>query len=159
MGNEISQMSCTMPRKMPTLEESLEAVCDSVEHVADRVEAAWDDATAQPPTKTSCMLTDEEKLSAHLWFDELVQQQRRANQDGAACVYEDATMARFLHSIGLLSLSTVTATEFSGAVEASATQGGGLNGCLDDSLTDLMLSRLHSIPVGHWLVADPGRKG
>ena len=160
MGNEISQMSCTMPRKIPTLEESLEAVCDGVEHVADRVEAAWDDATAQPPAKPSCALSDEEKLAAHRWLHELVQQQNRASQGGAPCVYEDVTMARFLESIGLLSLSTATTGKFPGAVPVEGMSArDGIEGSRDEPKTEAMLSRLHSIPIGHWLVADPGRKG
>lgn len=145
-----------MPRKLPTLEESLDAVCDGVEHVADRVEQAWDDALAQPPATPTCTLSDEERLTAERWFSELVRKQNSLVDGSVPCVYEDAHLALFLQEIGML-----------GSPEKD--EGGHLNNMdLDDAprraglyhgpLVEQMLLKLHRIAVGHWLAADPGRK-
>jgi hypothetical protein len=139
-----AEFSCAHPRK--SLEDSLEAVCDGVEAVADTVEQAFDDVTKPSPARPFCKLSDADVLAAQKWFHELLQLQGRVFERGAPVVYEDATLAGFLERMGLLSLQPPAADKREEAGSA-------------DALEEAMKEKLHSIPIGHWLMADPGRKG
>lgn len=138
MGQEFS---CAQPRKH--LEDSFDAVCEGVDRVADKIEHALDEVTKSAPARPFCNLSDQERLAAHRWFDELRHQQGREFERSAPVVFEDALMAACLDKVGLL-----------GPVAADMTEAHRVEPALEK-----MQEKLHAIPVGHWLRADPGRKG
>ena len=149
MGQEFS---CAGPRKaiasLPTFEQGVERVVDSIEQTAEQIEGALDDALRPAPARPSSHLSDREREAAVSSFYRLLEEQGRCIDAANPVVYEDTAMASLMQQSSLL--------EMKGAVVPAPDGPESLH---DDPAVRAMLLRLHAIPVGHWLQGDRGRKG
>jgi hypothetical protein len=150
MGQELS---CTSRGKLPSFEEGFDRVVDAIEGTADFVEQAVDDATRAPPAKAESSLSDKERSAALAVFWQLVREQGGHVAGATALVYEDAAMALCLQQLQLLGGEEAAAASESAAESASF----GLRELAGEPASEAVLRRLHAIPVGRWLKADPVR--
>ena len=152
------EMSCTSRGKFPaSFEEDIDAMVDGVENAAEYVEQAIDDATRYPPPKADCELSDKERSAAMGLFWLLVREQGGNIAGTAPAVYEDAAMARCLQRVCLIDADGASAAASASSTSMAVDPQENVD--VDAPLVQTMLRRLHAFPVGHWLKADPGRRG
>ena len=146
MGQE---MSCTSRGKFPqSFDEGFDRFVDGVEGAAEVIEQAVDDSLRAVPAKAQSSLSDKERDAATALFWQLVREQGGAHASGAtALVFEDAAMALCLQQLNL-----VDGDEVDLGVH-------GLRELVGEPAAESVIRRLHAIPVGRWLKADPGRRG
>ena len=131
-------------------EDGFERVVDGVERTTEFVEQAIDDATRSSPAKVESSLSDRERGAAVALFWHLVREQGGNIAGATAMVYEDAAMVLCLQRLDLVDGSAPAAS--------FAELGYRLRELAGKPAAPSVLRRLHVIPVGRWLKADPGRR-
>lgn len=150
MGQEMSCASRGKP--FGAIEDGIDATVRVAEDAADALEQAIDDACRYPPATPSCELSDKERTAAIHLFWVLVHQQGEGGVSGSMAVaFEDLTMARCLHRLGVLDLHDVSR-------RTGPSSSAFMDGDDAEKLLQVMLRRLHVFPVGQWLRADPSRR-
>ena len=155
MGQELSCTSRGKPLA-EQFEHGLGQVVAAGEAAADYVEQALDDATSCPPATATCELSDKEQIAAVGIFWQLVREQGNGVTGSSAVIYEDMAMALCLQRLGVL--SSIDALGSERERERSSSAATGLHEVASEPPVELMLQRLHALPVGQWLVSDPTRR-
>ena len=162
MGAEQSQLSCTSrgkPISFESIEEgvdqAIDGVANEIEDAAEVLEQVIDDALRAPPATAHCKLSTSEGSVADSLFWHLVRAQGGTVAGGTAVLYEGLAMAIVLQRLRLLELGEGEV----GASHTTASSAPPPRTLEGDDLVAAMMRRLHRFPVGHWLKADPTRRG
>ena len=157
-------MSCTSRGKpIRSLEDGFEAVVDGLDRSAEILEQAIDDATRGPePAQSHCRMGEKERKAANALFWQLTRAQNGGVQAAVPEVHEDAAMAHLMQRLKLIDGSEPRSQRYLQQLAQESEETStpmSMRELVGQPPCESMLRHLHAFPVGHWLRADPRRRG